>query len=109
MNGAPRDEHLYRVAREPDGAAGARHFAERTLLCGHETCREAVAMAVTELAENMLKYSGDAGAFAGSIEIVTTAGVVRISATNPIAKSDEARSLAEESLLHVTAERTCAP
>src|SRR5262249_47716857 len=68
--------------------------AKRIVRCGHSACFEAVAMAVSELAENMLKYSDDPGPFVGSISIITMGGVVRISATNPVATADQARGVA---------------
>jgi hypothetical protein len=88
------DERSYNVART-EGVVGARHFALDLRGCDHDACRQAIEMAVSELAENIVKYSDGRGTFAGSISIATGAGVTRISASNPVTKPGEANAVAE--------------
>jgi hypothetical protein len=52
-------------------------------------------MAVAELADNMLKYADGAGAFAGSISIVTGVSTTTIVAESHVESPEEAGSLVE--------------
>lgn len=52
----PSEERVYRVAGEQQSIDGARRFAEQALGASDSACREAVAMAVVEFAENLAKY-----------------------------------------------------
>jgi hypothetical protein len=74
----------------------ARRFAELAVTYCDAACREATAMVVTELAENMVKYGAkEAGLFAGTISIVVDNGVIRVSAANEAASRRDAHGVKE--------------
>lgn len=53
-------------------------------------------MAVSELAENIVKYGANTeGVFAGSISIAIEEGVIRIRATNAVTNDDEGEQVKE--------------
>jgi hypothetical protein len=89
-------ERTCKVLRQPRGVEEARRFAELAVTYCDVACREATAMVVTELAENMIKYGGThAGVFAGTISIVTSNGIIRITAGNEVASASDASSVKE--------------
>jgi hypothetical protein len=97
MNCFP-NENTCNVIRERRGVDDARRFAGLMVLQCDHACREAIEMAVTELAENLVKYcEPSAGEFAGSITIRNENNVVKILATN-LAASDADATLVKESI-----------
>jgi hypothetical protein len=89
-----RTKRLCRVLRRPEGIDDAHCFAELSLvLCGSK-CREAATMMMTELAENMIKYSDPSATFAGTIALAVEGSRVRIAASNEVAASIDAERVA---------------
>jgi anti-sigma regulatory factor (Ser/Thr protein kinase) len=86
------------VPRRPGAAEEARRFAERVLSDVERDPgrRDAIAMVVMELADNVVKYSPPtATPIAGTIHLEHVGGRVRIVAVNEVATPDDARSIVE--------------
>lgn len=89
-------ERTCEVVREARAVDEARRFAELAVAHCDDECREATEMAVTELAENLVKYCGtSAGAVAGTISIRNEQGMIRIRAINRAASDADARVVKE--------------
>ena len=89
-----RVERTCRVLRRQEGIEDAHRFAELSLaLCGSK-CREAATMVVTELAENMVKYSDPSATFAGTIALAVEGDCVRVAASNEVASAIDAERVA---------------
>jgi hypothetical protein len=73
------------VLRRQEGVDDARSFAEFSLVFCRNRCREAATMVMTELAENMIKYSDSSSTFAGTIALAIEGNRVRITASNEVA------------------------
>ena len=87
-------ERTCRVARDQSGIDEARRFAELAVSFCDRLAKEATSMVVTELAENIVKYSERAGGFfAGTIAIAVEQDTIRIRATNEVASSEDARQV----------------
>jgi hypothetical protein len=96
-------ERTCRVARDRGGVDHARRFAELAVSYCDSEAKEATSMVVTELAENIVKYSEKAGGFfAGTIAIAVSDGAIRIRATNQVASVDDARHV-QEALAQIAA------
>jgi hypothetical protein len=66
-------------------------FAEFAAGCGDIVCREALALAAFELAENIVKYGvAHADPHAGTISILVEGNVTRFCATNSVSSSEDA-------------------
>jgi hypothetical protein len=85
------------VSRDSASVGRATRFAELAVTAFDDACREATAMAVAELAENIVKYSAPATApYAGAIAIESPPGLLRIRATTEVVSStDEAQRAVE--------------
>jgi hypothetical protein len=89
-------ERTCRVTRNKSAVDDARRFAELAVAYCDVDCRQAVAMVVSEFAENLVKYSAkDDQVYAGTISILREGGVVRIRAKNAVASPDEGRRVQE--------------
>jgi hypothetical protein len=79
-----------------DSVGEALRFAElATTLCTPE-CREAVALAVCELGENLIKYGDpNAGAYAGTIGLSVEDARIVVRATNRVSSLEDAERVAE--------------
>jgi hypothetical protein len=83
-------ERTWKLPREQKAVDDAIRFAELAISYCNSDCREATAMAVAELAENVLKYgAGDGGAGAGTIAIGVNHNVVRIRVQNLVSSRDD--------------------
>lgn len=89
-------ERTWRFPRDKAAIEDAMRFAELATSYCDAACREAVVLAVTELAENVLKY-GAANHRAGSatLAIGLMGKVVRIRVKNPVNSAMDARSVVE--------------
>jgi hypothetical protein len=82
------------IAREQSSIDDARRFAELALTYCEPACREAASMAVSEFAENLVKYSSSKrGMKAGTIAISAEGGRVRIRARNDVGAQDDAQAV----------------
>ena len=94
--GSVHTERTWKLPRERKGVDDAIRFAELAISYCNSDCREATAMAVAELAENVLKYgASDASAGGGTIAIGVTRDLVRIRVKNQVnSREDGERVLA---------------
>jgi hypothetical protein len=84
------------VSRDGGSVGRATRFAELAVTACDDACREATAMAVAELTENIVKYSAPAAPYAGAIAIESPPGLLRIRATTEVVSStDEAQRAVE--------------
>lgn len=90
-------ERVWKVSRgRPKAVEEARHFAELAVARCDSEGRRATVMAVSEFAENLLKYSADiASSNAGTIALSIHPGVIRIRVTNKVVTSEDARHVQE--------------
>jgi hypothetical protein len=98
VNQRPADEANFertaKLGRGDQGVAEARRFAELAVSSCDAACREAIALAASELAENAVKYGvqeTDSGA--GSLSVGIRANVARLSVTNKVANAADARNV----------------
>jgi hypothetical protein len=77
----PSIESVYEVLRDQRSISDAREFVELAAREAAPSCREAVAMAVQEFAENLAKYGNWKGP-AGTIALQVTADRIRIRVVN---------------------------
>jgi anti-sigma regulatory factor (Ser/Thr protein kinase) len=89
---ATTHERIWSVRRQPNAVHEARRFAELAVtFCGSD-CREATVMAVSEFAENLIKYGVQTdGSNAGTIAVSVEGDLVRVRVTNVVASPAEAR------------------
>lgn len=87
------------MLRQQQGIEEARKFARLAVTYCSAACQEAVAMVVTELAENIVKYGAKGqGPFAGTVAISVEGNVLRIEASNEVSPSeatDATRAIAQ--------------
>lgn len=90
----PRLDRTMKILRSEEAVSEAVLFAERAVHSCSARCREAVALAACELAENVGKYGVQhADPRAGTISIGVRGDVVRITVTNAVRDPQEARSV----------------
>lgn len=96
MSAAPRAERTLKLARRDAALADAQRFAEGAVSYCTPECREAVTLAVCELGENLLKYSGNPDeSEAGTIDVSVEGDMVRVRATNRVGSQEEARRVSD--------------
>jgi anti-sigma regulatory factor (Ser/Thr protein kinase) len=90
-----KNERTLRLSRRDSALDEARRFADLAVRQCSEACREAVALAVTELGENLLKYGEQTDpAHAGTIGVGIEGNRIRVRAVSGVHSSDDARSVA---------------
>ena len=83
-------ERTWKLPREQKAVDDAIRFAELAISYCTSDCREATAMAVAELAENVLKYgASDESPGAGTIAIGVNSNLVRIRVKNRVNKRED--------------------
>ncbi len=95
MKGSGAPERTWTLTSgRPKPADEARRFAELTVdYCDAED-RRATAMAVSEFAENLIKYGGpNPGSGGGAIAISVNPKVIRIRVTNQVVTTEDAATL----------------
>jgi hypothetical protein len=93
-------ERTFKIRRKARAVGEAMRFAKLAVSgCGSD-CRSATALAVAELAENMIKY-GARGDEAGTIAISVGSGVVRIRSLSATERVEDAR-VAKETIRRVS-------
>jgi hypothetical protein len=93
---APRAERTLKLARRDAALEDAQRFAEGAVSYCTPECREAVTLAVCELGENLIKYSGNPDEVeAGTIDVSVEGDVVRVRATNRVGSQEDARRVSE--------------
>lgn len=97
MSEAPAGtERTLELARQGNPVDDALRFAEHALTYCTPECREAVALAVCELGENLIKYGENDGTLhAGTIGVSVEGRQVRVRAVNRVTSLDDARRVAE--------------
>jgi hypothetical protein len=97
MQGAPDGsgfEQTLKIVSWQHAVAEAMRFAELAVSDCDPACREAIVLAASELAENVVKYGvQDQDPRAGAISVSVHVNIVRIRATNAVASADDARSV----------------
>jgi hypothetical protein len=89
-------ERTCKVRREQKAVDEAKRFAELALSYCNANCRQAATMAVSEFAENLVKYSAeDAGTSAGTIAIGVVEDKLRVRAVNAVSSTADARRVQE--------------
>jgi hypothetical protein len=89
-------EKTWKVGRERMAVDEARRFAELAVAHCDSEGRSATAMAVSEFAENLIKYSQPVdGANAGTIGISVDPSVIRVRVTNTVVSAEDARRVQE--------------
>lgn len=87
-------ERSCKIVPGPRAVIEARRFAELAVHSCDQGLSEAAIMAVSELAENIVKYGAKTeSVFAGSISIAIEQDVIRIRATNTVANDHEAEDV----------------
>jgi hypothetical protein len=90
------EERTLRIARSDDAVDDARRFAEKAVSFCTPECREAVALAVCELGENLIKYAAqNDGRDAGIIGVSVEGPLVRVRAVNRVSSPSDAERVAE--------------
>jgi len=90
-----RGERTLRLPRRSSALDEARRFADLAVRQCSEVCREAVALAVTELGENLLKYGSQKDpAHAGTIAVGVEGDRIRVRAVGGVLSPDDVRSVA---------------
>lgn len=94
-HGPGRAETTLRVARQGHAADDVRRFAELAVSYCTPECKEAVALAVCELGENLVKYGKPDGTpHAGTIGVSVEGQSVRVRATNRVGSIEDAERVA---------------
>lgn len=89
-------ERTWRFPRDNAAIEDAMRFAHLATSYCDAACREAVVLAVAELAENVIKYGAvNHNAGAATLAIGLHGNVVRIRVKNPVKSGSEARSVVE--------------
>jgi hypothetical protein len=89
-------ERTVKIIRWQHAAADAMRFAELAVSYCDLACREAIVLAASELAENVVKYGVQhQDPRAGAMSVSVHGNVARIRATNAVASADDARSVIE--------------
>ena len=90
-----KGERTLRLPRRTNALDEARRFADLAVRQCSEACREAVALAVTELGENLLKYGAPSDpVHAGTIAVAVEGNCIRVRAVGGVLSPDDARSVA---------------
>ena len=96
MSVAPQAEQTLKLPRREAAVEDARKFAELAVTCCTPECREAVTLAVCELGENLIKYSGSADELnVGTIGVSIEDGHVRVRAVNRVTTAEDAKRVTE--------------
>ena len=91
-----RNESSFKLVHGDGAVDQAKSFAELAVACCDFECRQATAMVVWELAENLLKYgASDATAGAGTIAISVVDNWVRVRTTSSVHSAHDARHVQE--------------
>jgi len=89
-------ERTWRIPRDKAAVDDAMRFADLATSYCDAAAREAVVLAVAELAENVIKYgAANHNAGAATLAIGVQGKVVRIRVKNPVNSGSDARSLIE--------------
>jgi hypothetical protein len=89
-------ERTCNVRREQRAVDEAKRFAELALSYCNANCRQAATMAVSEFAENLVKYSAaDSSTGAGTIGIGVVDDKLRVRAVNAVCSAADARRVQE--------------
>lgn len=87
-------ERTLRLIRWQEAVTEAMRFAALAVSYCDDACREAITLAASELAENVVKYGvPNPDPRAGTISVSVQGNVARIRATNAVASPDDARSV----------------
>ena len=102
---APVDiEKTMEIVHRQQGVVDAMRFAELACRYCDAGCREALVLAASELAENIVKYGApQTDPSAGTLSVRIQGDVVRICATNAVASPEDAWMVVD------TISRICAP
>jgi hypothetical protein len=85
-------ERTLRIAHSKQAVPEAMRFAELAVSSCDAACREAIVLAASELAENIVKYGVQhPDPRAGTVTVGVHGKVARIRATNAVASTDDAR------------------
>ena len=96
MSDAAQAERTLKLPRREAAVEDARRFAELAVTYCTPECREAVTLAVCELGENLIKYSGSADELnVGTIGVSIEAGQVRVRAVNRVTSPEDAQRVTE--------------
>lgn len=96
MSAAPQAERTLNLSRHEAAVEDARRFAELAVSSCTPECREAVTLAVCELGENLLKYSGSPDELsAGTIGVSVEGDCVRVRAINRVSSREDAEAVSE--------------
>ena len=96
MSDAAQPERTLKLPRREAAVEDARRFAELAVTSCTPECREAVTLAVCELGENLIKYSGSADELnVGTIGVSIEAGQVRVRAVNRVTSPEDAQRVTE--------------
>jgi hypothetical protein len=89
-------ERTWRIVSEKTAVEDAMKFADLATSYCHASCREAVVLAVAELAENAIKY-GAANPSAGSptLGIAAQGSAIRVRLRNPVNSRNDAKCVME--------------
>ena len=94
MSDAPQEERTLNLSRHEAAVEDARRFAELAVSYCTPECREAVTLAVCELGENLIKYSGSADDLsAGTIGVSVEGDRVRVRAVNRVTSPEDAEAV----------------
>ena len=95
-SGGRKPEREMQVLRDPGAIEEAGRFASLAVGDCEDECRLATVLVVSELAENMVKYSAPApDRGAGTIAIDVEADLVRVRATNVVGSDDDGRHVVD--------------
>jgi len=96
VSAAPQAERTLNLSRHEAAVEDARRFAEGAVSYCTPECREAVTLAVCELGENLIKYSGSADELnAGTIGVSVEGDRVRVRAVNRVHSAEDAEAVTE--------------
>jgi hypothetical protein len=89
-------EHTLTLERRDAALADAQRFAALAVTTCTPECREAVTLAVCELGENLIKYSGNKDqTHAGTIGVSCDGSKVRVRAVNQVTSLEDAKRVSE--------------
>jgi len=93
---AAEAEHTLKLARREAAIEDAQRFAALAVSYCTPECREAVTLAVCELGENLIKYSGNTDEpHAGTIAVSCDGDNVRVRAVNQVSSVEDAQRVRE--------------
>jgi hypothetical protein len=89
-------ERTLKIGRWSHAVSEAMRFAELAVSYCDTTCREAIVLAASELAENIVKYGiPHHDPRAGTISVTVQGNIARISATNAVISVDDAQKVVD--------------